>query len=110
MTTPTRKRPAVKVTPLAEEGFVVRAPDVERAKAALAEWLGNNNDQFFFSAEKDPAAAIAEYMDRHTYRAGWFRWNPCHPSSCYDGGGHCGHLMQVSAPGRGVWLGVQAYA
>ena len=35
-----------------------------------------------------------------------FRWAPCSPRSCWDGGGHKGHLIAASRRGPGAWLGV----
>lgn len=35
-----------------------------------------------------------------------WRWTPCSPVSCYDGGGHSGHLTDANRPGRGAWAGV----
>ena len=39
-------------------------------------------------------------------RSGWFRFNPCHESSCFDGGGHAWHIGYVDGPGRGRFKGV----
>lgn len=36
----------------------------------------------------------------------WLRWNPCDERSCYDGGGHRGHLGIAKGPGHGNWRGV----
>jgi hypothetical protein len=35
-----------------------------------------------------------------------WRWTPCSPVSCYDGGGHLGHLTEAAQPGRGVFRAV----
>lgn len=48
----------------------------------------------------------AEVVEGLRPRIGWYRWNPCHESSCFDGGGHAGHLGYADGPGRGRWRGV----
>jgi len=42
----------------------------------------------------------------HVIRVGLFRKNPCHPSSCWEGGGHGWHLGYAKRPGPGVFPGV----
>lgn len=37
---------------------------------------------------------------------GLWRWTPCSPRSCFDGGGHSGHLCSQTRTGQGVWSGV----
>lgn len=51
------------------------------------------------------------YTEAHL-RAGaarWWRWNPCHPSMCGEGGGHRGHLGDGKPGQRGAWRGVAVY-
>lgn len=57
----------------------------------------------------DPLAEEREHRERVNAleaRVGWYRWTPCHPNSCFDGGGHSGHLGYATGPGRGVFRGV----
>lgn len=37
-------------------------------------------------------------------RAGWFRFNPCHPNMCSEG--HAWHTGYASGPGQGNFRGV----
>lgn len=90
--------PALPVTPLEwNEGYVVRCDpdDVLGAMRAVHAYRLHEQDD-------EPEYAVVPPL----HRVGWFRWNPCHESSCFDGGGHKGHLDYVTGPGRGNWRGV----
>lgn len=91
---------ALVVSPLYDGEFMVRGTgDVDAARAAVLEWL----------REDDPLMDAEEHQERVESlapRVGWYRWNPCNERSCFDGGGHSGHLGYVDGPGRGRWQGV----
>lgn len=107
-----------KVTDMAEGGYVVRTHGgTEAAREALRRHLGPGGEgdgivdycgpkQHPDVTDDDRRADIAVYVERLRCREGWYRWNPCHELSCYDGGGHSGHLGYVKGPGRGNWRGV----
>ena len=93
------KRPKLKVWEVDEDGWVVRGTrDVEVARAALARHRAD--DCYLLVADATGAAAL------YSATPGLYRWNPCSPSSCYDGGGHCGHLARAEERVAGVWQGV----
>lgn len=78
--------------------------DVDEAREAVRLWA--QAGMGFDTAEE-----ADEYTDGCAVgRRGWFRWNPCHPNSCWDGGGHCGHLDYRDGPGRGHWQGIEFYS
>jgi hypothetical protein len=95
----------ITVTRMTEgcEYVVARTDDVAAAVAAAQQWERDNAERW----EDDEA--VEEYVQRIprlTPRVGWYRWTPCHPSSCFDGDGHSGHLGYADGPGRGVFRGV----
>lgn len=82
-----------RLSPMDEGGWVVSGTlDVDLAQLIAAREITARDLEF-----SEPPGV---------HYVGWMRWNPCHPSSCYDGGGHHGHLEYVDGPGRGNWLGV----
>ena len=87
----------IKVRPMDEDGIIVSGTDdVEAARAAALTWLrGQSGACGCCTAEVPPLL-----------RAGLFRWNPCHPRNCWDGGRHLGHIAYADKPGPGVWRGV----
>lgn len=90
---------ALRVWPMNDDGcgYVVRGTtDPLKAKRAVQRFRLNIEAQDTRDAVRVPPL----------HRAGLFRWNPCSPRSCFDGGGHCGHLDHSDHPGRGVWPGV----
>lgn len=92
---------APKVTMMMDSAdwMVSRTEDVALARELVYAELRND----------DPLEDEAEHraqVERLDARVGWYRWTPCHPSSCYDGGGHSGHLGYTNRPGRGVFRGV----
>lgn len=97
------------VTPMDEGGYVVRGtrdPDTAReaCRPHVIEDMG-------YSPDLDPPDAPDKALaSLGAGRPGLYRWTPCHPRSCYDGGGHRGHLQYVDRPGRGVWEGVLFYS
>lgn len=102
----------------AEFGWVVKGTtDVDIASLALvAHRLANPLDEDIEAAAHgvtvDAYRADPEWTERahaipEVARVGWFRWNPCSPQSCPDGGGHRGHLDNAEGPGRGRWVGVR---
>jgi hypothetical protein len=99
----------LKVTPFYEGGeFTVRGTeDVDAAREAVKAWerasWAEDPDEW---RTEDELKERLERIDSLTPRVGWYRWNPCHESSCYDGGGHSGHLGYCDGPGRGRWRGV----
>lgn len=100
----TKVRP-IKVTRMAEgDGYVVaRTDDPAAAVAAAQQWERDNAERWEDDEDVElRAAAIPELRQR----IGWYRWTPCHESSCFDGGGHSGHLGYANGPGRGVFCGV----
>lgn len=92
----------LKVTPIEFDGeFIVKGTqDLEVARAAVLDWLRAD----------DPLTPEEEHRERvdgfTPHRVGWFRWNPCNENSCFDGGGHSGHLGYANGPGRGNWQAV----
>jgi hypothetical protein len=83
-----------------EDGFVVAGTDDEEtARAAVFDWLRADDP---LMPEEDHRERVAD----HRPRVGWYRWNPCNKRSCYDGGGHSGHLGYAQGPGRGTFRGV----
>jgi hypothetical protein len=96
----------VRVTPFYEDGeFVVSGTtDEAEARAAVLEWLRTDDEAA--TGEEDEAYRQDRVDGLVVHRSGWFRWNPCSPRSCYDGGGHSGHLGYSDGPGRGRWQGV----
>lgn len=88
----------MKVWPMDEGGPVIKAADLEEAKAAYADWLVR---------EDTCGDDIADQVERATYREGWYRWTPCSQRSCYDHGNHRpGHLQTAEQGSRGAWWGV----
>lgn len=82
-----------------------------------ADWMVSRTEDVALARElvyaemrdEDPLAEESwhrEKVDALLPRVGWYRWTPCHPSSCFDGGGHSGHLGYAHGPGRGVFRGV----
>jgi hypothetical protein len=112
MSAATRTRP-IKVTPMMDgDGYMIaRTDDVDAAREAARQWERDRADE---DAGPDGLSEWdAQYrdelvacVDRLVPRVGWYRWTPCHESSCYDGGGHSGHLGYADGPGRGVFRGV----
>lgn len=117
---PARTDPTLVVTHIgmdAEFGWVVKGTtDVDVASLALvAHRLANPIDEDAESAMygltneqmQDPETRERAYAIPQVSRVGWFRWNPCSPRSCEDGGGHRGHLDTADGPGPGNWVGVR---
>jgi hypothetical protein len=92
----------IKVTPMLDgDGYVVqRTDDVDAAREAARQWERDSGE-----LPEDVEESIAR-IDRLTPRVGWYRWTPCNENSCFDGGGHSGHLGYANGPGRGVFRGV----
>lgn len=111
MTATTLTPPAVTVWAMEDGGAVVKTDGgVEAAKAAYAEWLERRADLPHAAEWSVPRELIPGYVDRARYEDRWYRWTPCHPSSCYAGVQHRpGHLEYAQGPGRGVWRGVAVY-
>jgi hypothetical protein len=95
----------IKVTRMAEgDGYMVaRTDDVEAARQAAREHVRADAPTWY--APEDVQDSV-DGVDRLIPRVGWYRWTPCHESSCFDGGGHSGHLGYANGPGRGVFRGV----
>lgn len=96
----------VKVTAMMDaDGYVVqRTDDVDAARQAAREWERKRCEEDGYEPEE--LAEVVGRIDRLTPRVGWYRWTPCNDNSCYDGGGHSGHLGYANGPGRGVFRGV----
>jgi hypothetical protein len=93
-----KREPQLKVWPIDDGGPVVRGTlDVDVARAAVLKHLVDGGQ-----IHPDDV----DGYDLVVSRAGMFRWNPCRENNCWDGGGHCGHIAYVDAPGPGVWPGV----
>lgn len=96
-------RSRVQVTPVGghdgEFGYVVRGVEDGLAARVAAESYLRSTLEY----PDDAVGLVADTADRG-HRL--WRWNPCHPSSCYDGGGHVGHIGAADAPGHGVFRGV----
>jgi hypothetical protein len=88
------------VWPMDEGGIVVKTDSVDEARVAYWAWLVEEG-------ELPPEAQ--QRADRAPVRGPrWYRWVPCSPRSCYDGGNHRpGHLEPASGPARGAWRGVE---
>jgi len=86
-----------------DDYMVARTEDVDAAREAARQWV--RDDAAAWEDAEDVRARV-EHIDSLTPRVGWYRWTPCHESSCYDGGGHSGHLGYADGPGRGVFRGV----
>lgn len=95
----------LKVVSMSEEGgYVVQGTqDVLEARAAA---LGHR----LWGEGHDWDGEGLRWAINHVHglraRVGLFRWTPCSPRSCYDGGGHRGHLGYAKQRGRGVFEGV----
>lgn len=91
----------LRVRPLLDDGeFVVAGTDDEQAaRAAALDYLRDDDPLDDEAEQRERIAALRA-------RPGWYRWNPCHESSCYDGGGHGGHLGYAQGAGRGNFPGV----
>ncbi len=88
------------VWPMEEGGVVVKTDDVNAARWAYADWLVEEGD--------DPAEATVRAEQAPVRGPRWYRWIPCSPRSCYDGGNHRpGHLEPSTGPARGAWRGVE---
>lgn len=92
----------MRVTPIRGGGetvglVVAGTEDLDEALLAVVKVLVADAEHWTF----DDTATIAPTLIRH----GWFRWNPCHPRSCYEGVQHAGHIGYVDGPGRGNWRG-----
>jgi hypothetical protein len=99
----------VKVTRMDEgDGYVVaRTQDPAAAVTAAQQWERDNAESW------DDPEDVEEWVRRITGlrpRVGWYRWTPCNERSCYDGGGHSGHLGYADGPARGVFPGVYLQA
>lgn len=93
--------PELRVSTIEDDGYVVRGTmDVDMARAAVVAYRRADDAH---SEEYEP-----EYAENvpPVNRVGWFRWNPCNPAGCWNGGGHVGHLDYVDGAGRGRWIGV----
>lgn len=118
---PVRTDPVVTVHLMgvdAEFGYVVKGTtDVDVASFALIQWrlthpLEEDTEARVYGLTAERMMNDPEWRERcHSIppvtRVGWFRWNPCSPRSCYEGGGHKGHLDEADGPGRGNWVGVR---
>lgn len=98
----------LRVTPMADSyGYMVGGTDdVDAARTAAKETCRADllSDGW---AEDDPGLTERlSSLDRMRARTGLWRWTPCNERSCYDGGGHRGHLAPAEKPGRGVFRGV----
>jgi len=94
----TRPRTDARVTPITDGvdavGWVVAGTeDLDEAVLLVVRLMVAADEHWTF----DDTATIAPKLIRH----GWFRWNPCHPRSCYDHVQHTGHIDYVEGPGRG---------
>jgi hypothetical protein len=100
----TKTRP-IKVTQLRDSGdyVVARTDDVDVAREAARQWERDNAESWEYA---EWVQERVEAVDDLAPRVGWYRWTPCHESSCWDGGGHSGHLGYADGPGRGVFRGV----
>jgi hypothetical protein len=88
---------ALKVTPISDGGYVVRGTlDRYKAKRAV--------QRYRMTKEGEPPRYAVNIPP--LVRAGLFRWNPCSPNSCWDGGTHIGHIDYCDQRGPGVWQGV----
>lgn len=108
------RRPApIKVVRMVEgDGYVVaRTDDVETAREAARQWERDRAVEDAGPAgltkwdEEDRDERVAS-IDKLRPCVGWYRWTPCNERSCYDGGGHSGHLGYADGPGRGVFRGI----
>lgn len=116
---PARTDPTLAVTHIgmdAEFGWVVKGTtDVDVASLALvahrlANPLAEDSEAAAYGVTTEQYQDDPEWRERaygipQVARVGWFRWNPCSPSSCDEG--HVGHLAEVDGPGRGNWVGVR---
>lgn len=130
-----RPRPPAAYPFRDDREFVVRG--VETAEEALAvaldeydteigEWIAEYDEPLSDLFDEDIEAADTradDDLDRRvaervrelapTYLmarpAQWYRFNPCHPSSCWDpfDAPHAWHLGEANGPGRGNWRGVR---
>jgi hypothetical protein len=98
----------IKVTRMSDGGgyVVARTEDVDAAREAAREWERSPDGRAGDGYDAEELAAVVDRIDRLTPRVGWYRWTPCNENSCYDGGGHSGHLGFAAAPARGVFRGV----
>lgn len=93
------EEPAFPVTIVdSGESYIVRGTDdVLAAKRAVHHWR----------RKEDPWLSPEDACPPPRARVGWFRWNPCNARSCFDGGGHSGHVGYAQGPGRGNFRGVE---
>ena len=86
--------------PIEEGGFLVRGTqDVELAKSETAKHLLQDDDGY---TEEE----VASILSSARVEVGLYRWNPCGPNNCWDGGSHVGHMDKATSRGRGVFEGV----
>jgi hypothetical protein len=80
---------ALPVTPIQETGWLVRHPHrliaEAEARGSLMKYLRKVD-----AYEPDEATEYVATLKINPHRV--FRWNPCNQHSCYEGGGHCGHI------------------
>lgn len=110
-----RRKREPKVVPMgdgwgAEFGFVVQwtedPAEALRLAAAADEEL--RRDECGEYGPDDDPRVLAERSSLIADAPGHYRWNPCSLNSCWDGEApHIGHLASVSAPGPGVWRGIE---
>lgn len=95
-TPPSSTPPELPVTTIEEGGYIVRGTVDELAamRAVIAYQLAEEH--------RDGDSLSVPPLNR----VGWFRWNPCSPNNCWNGGGHTGHLDYKDGSGRGRWQGV----
>jgi hypothetical protein len=107
------KSTELKAWPIEEGGVVVRGtidPDVARpvalARLADEEHIPDSAADDLDDFDTDIVVGLTSFLAGTPRRVGLFRWNPCHESNCYDGGGHMGHIVYVDQPQRGAFPGV----
>jgi hypothetical protein len=85
-----------------EFGFLVAGTvDPDEATPFLAGWISVGQDPVLTEKEAYERVAALEVIP------GLYRWNPCHPSSCFEDGPHRpGHMDRVNVRGRGVFPAV----
>jgi len=109
MSTRIRQPKAVPLGEWAEYGFVVQWCDnkpAALAEALVASYYEEADETGEVGVSPSPIDRSAQ-VDFTALEPAWYRWTPCHTSSCYDGGGHSGHLQRVDQPGRSIWRGVE---
>jgi hypothetical protein len=99
-------RPGLKITRFYEENEVIVSgtADIDVARAEALAGVRADLEEDGWDGEE--LVEQLRQLDDLQPRVGWYRWNPCNERSCYDGGGHKGHLGYCDGPGRGRWQGV----